>query len=291
LEWKLDDQIQFRCNCGASLRAPLSAAGRTGTCRNCGTRVIIPVLAESVKEAERVAGGSRGTQDALGNGHSTDDSRWPPGANAQGSSDNSAWRGPHNSPKSPDVRSATEVLSPPPHPQAKHANNSSVTPSAAHTTVEATTQLCSICQTPIQVGDPSTSCDECHLPFHVECWEENLGCSAYGCSNVNALRTGPDIQITSPPPLAARPLDNFSNNSPPAQSDIPWEYLLLAASALGSLLGLLCFGGFALMAGSAAALYFVANGKDQPTAVLAASLAMSVIGVIMGLILSASFWW
>src|SRR5690606_28157577 len=109
---------------------------------------------------------------------------------------------------------------------------------------EVTPQLCSICQTPIQVGDPSTSCDECHLPFHIECWEENLGCSAYGCPNVNALRLGPDIQINSPPPLPTRFPATSSNNSNRAEGEIPWEYLLLAASALGTFLGLLCFGIF-----------------------------------------------
>jgi len=287
----LDEQIQFRCDCGASLRAPLSAAGRTGTCRHCGNRVVIPVLAESANDAERVADAPKQTERAIGDSHSADDSRWPPRANARGSSNGSAWREPHDAPKPPSIRGTTEVSSPPSGPQAKHANNSSVVPTAAHATSEVVPQLCSICQTSIQVGDPSTSCDECHLPFHVECWEENLGCSAYGCSNVNALRVGPDIHINSPPPLPGRFPANSSNNSRPAQSDIPWEYLLLAASAIGTLLGLLCFGVFALMVGAVAVLYFVADGKDQPTTVVAASLAMSVIGFIVGLALSASFWW
>ena len=282
----MDEQIQFRCDCGASLRAPLSAAGRTGTCRHCGSRVLIPVLAESANGGERVAGMSPGNRIAIVDSHSADDSRWPPGANARGSSNDLAWREPHDVPKPLSVRDT-----PPSRPPAKRANNSSGAPSTVHATSEVTSQLCSICQTPIQVGDPSTSCDECHLPFHVECWEENLGCSAYGCPNVNALKLGPDIRINSPPPLPLRFPATASNSSTPAAGDIPWEYLLLAASALGALLGLLCFGIFALMAGAAAVLYFVVNGKDQPTAVLAASLAMSVIGFIAGLAFSVSFWW
>jgi hypothetical protein len=244
-----------------------------------------------VKEADRIADASQENRSALGGSHAADDSRWPPGANALGGRNDIANSVPNNAPIPFGVRDITEISSPPPLCQSKHTNNSSGMPSDAHATSESEPQLCSICQTQIEVGDPSTSCDECHLPFHVECWEENLGCSAYGCPNVNALRVGPDIQINSPPPLPSHFRANTSNNAPPGQSDIPWEYLLLAAAALGSLFGLLCFGVFALMAGAVTVLYFVANGKDQPSAVLVGSLAMSVIGFIVGLALSVLFWW
>lgn len=160
-------------------------------------------------------------------------------------------------------------------------------PETAHR--EATAQLCSICQTLLQASDPSTTCSECHLPFHEECWEENLGCSAYGCPNVNALRPGPDIQINSPPPLPSR-YQSVNNNVQTEESDIPWEYLLLAASALGALLGLVCFGVFSLAAGIVAVIYFIATEKEKPSAVLAACLAMSLIGFIVGVALSVSFW-
>lgn len=159
------------------------------------------------------------------------------------------------------------------------------------TRAESVEQFCSICQTSIQAGDPSISCDECHLPFHVECWEENQGCSAYGCLNVNALRVGPDTQVCSPPPLPARSLADSSNDSPRGRSDIPWEYLLLAGSALGTLLGLVSFGVPALMAAAATAIYFAAEGKSKSTAVLVSSLVLSFIGFILGLVLSAKLWW
>lgn len=42
-------------------------------------------------------------------------------------------------------------------------------------------KLCSICQTSIIAGELIVYCPYCSLPFHVECWEENKGCSAYGC--------------------------------------------------------------------------------------------------------------
>ena len=44
-------------------------------------------------------------------------------------------------------------------------------------------QLCSICQTGIVAGEQIVFCPDCRLPFHQECWEENRGCSTYGCKS------------------------------------------------------------------------------------------------------------
>jgi predicted RNA-binding Zn-ribbon protein involved in translation (DUF1610 family) len=42
-------------------------------------------------------------------------------------------------------------------------------------------KLCSICQTALISGERAVACPCCALPFHAECWDENGGCSAYGC--------------------------------------------------------------------------------------------------------------
>ena len=62
--------------------------------------------------------------------------------------------------------------------------------------------VCSICQCPIDAGDPQMQCPQCHLPFHSDCWQENLGCSTYGCPQVNILRKGPDIKLDNLPGTA-----------------------------------------------------------------------------------------
>jgi hypothetical protein len=59
--------------------------------------------------------------------------------------------------------------------------------------------LCSICQCPVDDGEDVLTCPECHLPFHSECWQENLGCSTYGCPQVNILKKGPDLKIDGVP--------------------------------------------------------------------------------------------
>lgn len=53
-------------------------------------------------------------------------------------------------------------------------------------------QMCSICQSPIGDSAAIQKCPSCGLSFHQECWTENRGCSAYGCSQVGALDEIPD---------------------------------------------------------------------------------------------------
>jgi len=44
-------------------------------------------------------------------------------------------------------------------------------------------KLCAVCQTNIVTGEAIVYCPDCSLPFHRECWEENRGCSQYGCKS------------------------------------------------------------------------------------------------------------
>ncbi|HET6248275.1 MAG TPA: FHA domain-containing protein [Tepidisphaeraceae bacterium] len=49
-------------------------------------------------------------------------------------------------------------------------------------------QVCGICHAPITVFDEVSACPSCGLGFHADCWKENHGCSAYGCSQVGAVQ-------------------------------------------------------------------------------------------------------
>jgi ketosteroid isomerase-like protein len=42
---------------------------------------------------------------------------------------------------------------------------------------------CPYCQTNIKESADKIICSECHTPHHKECWEENKGCTTYGCKN------------------------------------------------------------------------------------------------------------
>jgi hypothetical protein len=55
--------------------------------------------------------------------------------------------------------------------------------SRTSTAAELAGKECSICQTAIVAGEKVMQCPDCGLPFHDECWKENRGCSAYGCTS------------------------------------------------------------------------------------------------------------
>src|SRR5947209_7729559 len=47
---------------------------------------------------------------------------------------------------------------------------------------EAVGRACPICQTQFVRGETVVDCLGCSLTYHDECWKENSGCGAYGCS-------------------------------------------------------------------------------------------------------------
>jgi len=59
-------------------------------------------------------------------------------------------------------------------------------------------KICPYCQSKIKSGADFTVCSQCGTPHHKECWEENLGCTTYGCKN-NPL-TDKTVEIDSTDP-------------------------------------------------------------------------------------------
>jgi hypothetical protein len=48
-------------------------------------------------------------------------------------------------------------------------------------------RICGVCHCPITLFDEVQACPSCGMSFHADCWQENRGCSAYGCAYVGAL--------------------------------------------------------------------------------------------------------
>jgi len=153
-------------------------------------------------------------------------------------------------------------------------------------------EMCSICQSSIESSVPRKNCNRCGQPFHEECWEANLGCSTYGCSNVDVLKhSGPDIVLgplpnrsDGPPPLPTR-----SNSAHPAWSEssaFPWDYLLLAGSSLSLLLSVMMFGVPSLLMGFLNTAYMAYTFQGQPSKLTIISLVITVFGFFMGSFLS-----
>lgn len=43
-------------------------------------------------------------------------------------------------------------------------------------------KVCPFCKTEIKAGDAVKVCPACNIPHHEGCWEENKGCTTFGCS-------------------------------------------------------------------------------------------------------------
>ena len=64
-------------------------------------------------------------------------------------------------------------------------------------------KICQYCHSFIKDKDDMLQCPDCNSPYHIECWYENEGCGAYGCSykiniddkNYNNLRSIENILI------------------------------------------------------------------------------------------------
>ena len=42
-------------------------------------------------------------------------------------------------------------------------------------------KICPYCKTAIKPGEPATVCPSCGIPHHTACWQENGGCTTFGC--------------------------------------------------------------------------------------------------------------
>ena len=54
-------------------------------------------------------------------------------------------------------------------------------------------KICPFCKTEIKEGDTVKVCPACNIPHHESCWEENKGCTTFGCSeqHYEAQHTNP----------------------------------------------------------------------------------------------------
>ena len=136
------------------------------------------------------------------------------------------------------------------------------------------TAKCGVCHAAITDSEESIKCSDCAVSFHTECWQENFGCSSYGCPQVNALKPAPRIDLSAFEPL--------TSDEP---SMLPWGLILLAASVVGSILGSLLFGGLAAIVAVISVVMLV-RGKYQRRGLLIAAIILSIIGIVVGLAVS-----
>jgi hypothetical protein len=147
----------------------------------------------------------------------------------------------------------------------------------------AAARQCSICQWVIEPTDEQTTCPTCGLTFHAECWQENKGCSAYGCASVDAL-LDPE---TKPQPAVAE----AAIEEPPER--FPIEFAMLGGSVICSLISVLAFGVPSALLAVLTSAYWVIQrrkGESLRNGIVAAAMAMCITGVCAGLWFSAVRW-
>lgn len=149
--------------------------------------------------------------------------------------------------------------------------------------------ICGVCQWPIERSEKKHKCPACGLDFHMDCWRENRGCSAYGCGQVNALAPKVERPLV---PTAAPPVVDSSAETAMMTSPTPgvaWSQAILALSVVSALLGLLSFGvPCALLGLIALGRLLVVRTDKKP--ILAAAVLISVVGGVAGVMISR-FWW
>ena len=68
------------------------------------------------------------------------------------------------------------------------------------TTNLASGKICPYCMTVIKDNDEVVICPECEMPHHKECWNENSGCTTFGCQGqTSSVYMGAIIQPSQAP--------------------------------------------------------------------------------------------
>jgi hypothetical protein len=159
----------------------------------------------------------------------------------------------------------------------------------AELTAAVRTETCSICRHAMAAAEATTACPSCGLTFHVDCWKENFGCSAYGCDQVNVLKPA-DAENEADAPVSP-PLTIPTAEEDADAEGFPWEFLFLAMSVVGSLLGALAYGVPPLIGAGGTAIYlagFKPSRRRRGIAVI--SLLVCLLGIAGGVYLSYLFW-
>ena len=157
---------------------------------------------------------------------------------------------------------------------------------------------CNVCQWPVERSERSHKCPACGLDFHLDCWRENRGCSAYGCSQVNVLAPKERPAVPGVPLAPARtaaakggPVVEATPSATPAvaKPSLAWAHALLAMAVVGTLLGTLSFGVPAAIVALIAVVRLLVSRTD-PKLVLAAATVIALLGTGAGFLISR-FWW
>jgi hypothetical protein len=270
-----DGGIYFDCACGGPMWVTAELAGKSGRCRYCGERLVVPHTSGQLARpiAPAVARGRGGGGEAGGVGVAGD-------GGIDGGVRIEEQRAVVAAGRKAPGRAISRAIPAPPE----------VEPSRKLAT-------CSICQTDILPSEASTRCPSCHLTFHEQCWQENYGCSAYGCDQVNVLAA----MAAGAHAVAAVAAVGADGTARAGDYQVPAEQAMLGARHSSLDLPLLAGSFVAMGLGALAygipsavmvllALLFLLAGKARRKSLGVVALAVGVVGVVAGYATSM-FWW
>jgi len=92
-------------------------------------------------------------------------------------------------------------------------------------TSENTNKVCPYCRTNILPSEHETICPKCKIPHHTDCWNENGGCTTYGCDGkTNSVAPPPVLATTFTPkicPYCMTEISEFDDYITCSKCEIP----------------------------------------------------------------------
>jgi hypothetical protein len=247
-----DPGIRFDCpHCQSPMWASLQFAGHKGECTYCGEPFVVPAVGEHARSLNAMVPSAAPVTAAVsGNGHSHAATALAGRTGAEDFVGRRDWS------RRPATTPAVEKE-----------------PARAH--------KCGVCQSNILPLEASTTCPSCGLHFHEECWQENYGCSAYGCSQVNVLKP-PEVEAREQAAADAEAAAAIADDEPPPRT--PWEFILLGVSAIAVIISAVSFGGASLLTFLASVGLFFRTRADsrRKSGALFGAIALSVVGMATG---------
>ena len=79
-------------------------------------------------------------------------------------------------------------------------------------------KTCPFCKTPFEEGDVIVVCSTCEMPHHLSCWQENNGCTTFGCTGTIKETVG-SVQSNSVPPAPPKIVAQTLQQNPELKSE------------------------------------------------------------------------
>jgi hypothetical protein len=100
------------------------------------------------------------------------------------------------------------------------------------------------------------------------------------------------VNVLDKPEEVADAMEEIGHPPPPVHHHhrFPWEFAMLAASVVGSLLGLLIFGAVPLLTMLGSGVYLLKHGRKCRVPALLSAMGVSLLGLVAGVVVSC-FWW